>query len=747
MVTSIARTRRKLLGVTIFAVTTTCGVAFAQEPARGTENILPATTLFAAFVDDMEVYDAAAANSPMAKIMAEAEVQAFLEKPKKTVSEMAAKLSERLKAEKGFEDFDLKLSDLTSGKYGRCFVALTHITLPGADSPDPDIGFIVGVERRAGAPDWAGHLKALITRAAANTGEQGVGFESAESDGLKYEVLRGASEGERPPILMAERDGLQLFSTSKKSLSDVLARLNGAELDTLAGTKNWGAAQKGLGRRAAGAANVYVDFEAFMSFAKTAIGMGTEMGMIPAPMADSIHRVIEKSGLNAMKSMDFEMFYADGVAVYRGFMVIEGERKGLLGTGKAGTIDLARLKNIPENAASFSLFNMELTPIYDFIMESLLEIDPDTHAQAVASLDALGAQVGGTENPIRVREDFCQNLGPAISVMSPKKASMMGSVPPYLFAMEVRNGDRVVEALRKVIEFAGNAAGQPIKIESEVRKGYTLHELNLGGQLAIVRPAFTVAGDQFYFSTEPGLIKQQMKRLEKSDSTNVTSNTDYQRFAEKLPQSGLVSLSYSDIRYTFESLYDTAISTLPMLIQMSDVEVPIDFQIAPMRETISKHLFGSLDFATDMGDGVRMEGYGSVGGEIVGMSLAAIVAGGVVMASREMEAESSRASPTAPSRPELSAEDQAREDLKLLSSNIVLYRLENDTLPASLEDLLVASSNYPKGLLEGSPLPSDPWGQAYFYAVEGKDFRIWSAGPNGENELGAGDDLLKSSAK
>lgn len=752
MVHSIARpfTRRSRLAAFAAAAIYPIAITSAQDPTtRGTEQLLPASTLFTIFVDDLEASSATSNSSPMSKIMAESEVQAFLEKPKKAVAEMAQKLTERLKKEKGFEDFNLSMADLTAGTYGRFFVALTHVTLPGPDNPDPDIGFVIGVERRAGAPNWIQHAKALLARAAAHSGATDVAFESIESDGLKYDVLRGAGDGERPPVLLADVSGTQFFSTSKRSLLEILARYNGGQADSLATHPNWVNARKEVGAAAPGSVQFYLDFEAMVRLGRNAIGMASEMGLLTPEQVASLGRVIDASGFDTLKSLLMTTYHRDGIAVYDGFMLLQGERKGLFAR-PTKAIDLARLKSIPENSASFQMMSFELTPIYDFAMEALKEFDAEMHQQAVATLDSLGAQVGGEETPIRIREDFCENLGPTVTLLSPKKASMLSSIPPYLVALDVRNGDRVVEALRKVVEFAGQSFGQPIKIEAEARKGYTLYELNLGGDLAMFRPAFTVAGDQFYFSTEPGLIKQQMKRLEKSDAPDITSNPDFQKFASKLPQTGVVSVSYADTRYAFENMYDMAISTVPMLVQMSGVEVPIDFQIAPMRETISQHLFGSLDFMTEAENGYRMQGYGAVGSEIVGMSVGALGAAGIVMVANKMEEESEAASPgspTAPARPAATPEDAAREHLKVLSSNVVLYRIENDKLPGSLADLMAPSPNYPNGLFEGEPLPVDPWGNAYFYSVEGKDFRVWSAGPNGIDEQGAGDDLLRTNSK
>lgn len=86
---------------------------------------------------------------------------------------------------------------------------------------------------------------------------------------------------------------------------------------------------------------------------------------------------------------------------------------------------------------------------------------------------------------------------------------------------------------------------------------------------------------------------------------------------------------------------------------------------------------------------------------------------------------------------------RVRLDLLAIQSGIVLYELEFRMLPKTLDDLLTASTNYPNGRLGVSELPLDPWGNGYRYEVRDDGFVLWSIGPNGVDERGHDDDIVK----
>lgn len=84
---------------------------------------------------------------------------------------------------------------------------------------------------------------------------------------------------------------------------------------------------------------------------------------------------------------------------------------------------------------------------------------------------------------------------------------------------------------------------------------------------------------------------------------------------------------------------------------------------------------------------------------------------------------------TAPSRAEVKAE----LELAQIEAAIQAYRMEERSLPESLETLVQPSPRTKSAFLE--KLSSDPWGKAYRYRIEdekAQTYRVSSAGPDGE---------------
>ena len=99
-------------------------------------------------------------------------------------------------------------------------------------------------------------------------------------------------------------------------------------------------------------------------------------------------------------------------------------------------------------------------------------------------------------------------------------------------------------------------------------------------------------------------------------------------------------------------------------------------------------------------------------------------------------------------RPEQARRVKARVQIKILQSALQLYKLDTGRYPSTAEGLkaLVADPGErgwrQGGYLEGTAVPSDPWGHPYLYLSPGthsKDFDIESLGRDGESG-GTGND-------
>lgn len=80
----------------------------------------------------------------------------------------------------------------------------------------------------------------------------------------------------------------------------------------------------------------------------------------------------------------------------------------------------------------------------------------------------------------------------------------------------------------------------------------------------------------------------------------------------------------------------------------------------------------------------------------------------------------------------------AKGDIANYTTAIDLYALDhNDKLPSSLDDLVGGKRKYVR------ELNTDPWGNRYVYQVQGNDYKIYSAGPDGQG--GTADDVTSTS--
>lgn len=93
---------------------------------------------------------------------------------------------------------------------------------------------------------------------------------------------------------------------------------------------------------------------------------------------------------------------------------------------------------------------------------------------------------------------------------------------------------------------------------------------------------------------------------------------------------------------------------------------------------------------------------------------------------------------------------KARQDIKAIELGVQLFRNDNGRLPTEAEGLMFllekpASANMENWRPILDRLPDDPWGNEYLYRVtpnSGKEFEIYSIGPNGIDDGKIYDDVF-----
>lgn len=711
--------------------------------AQSVDQLLPPDTLFAVSVDDFAAYSASLDSMPLSKIMGEEEVLAFLEKPKAMLQEGLTMLQQEIQQQEGFENFELSLDELSQGSYGRMFIALTHIALPDpqAGRGVPDIGLVIGCEAKAGAPDWQMLIKDLLGRAAGSAGVE-VAFQAVSRDGLSYEELAGDDE-ERPPVLMGKVGDLQLFSLSHETLGAVMKRAAGAQGPSLRDNPNYASSQKHLGIGGGGAIRFYIGVDRGLNLLsegiKLAMSMEGEDEFIPL-----VDKILDMSGLRALKSVSSASVSDGGVSVSRAFVGIEGDRTGLLALSPDNPITFDHLAMVPKTAGSLSIGNFDPAGLYDLVMNVVHEVDENAYQEAMGAVQGIGQMIGGPDNPIDLRADLLGNIGPQFMMVQAQSTNPM--MPAILLMAEARNPDRLIGALKGGLEFAAAQSGGEISVRTSTYKETEIVQVDIGagGELPVpISPCFAHYNGYLMISLSTGDLKRQIRFLEKGGS-DIRENEDFQRFYAKIPQDAhLTSLSYSDIKGGVESMYGQAVMMLPMLTMAIDQELPIDMALMPTSDTVTKHLYGSLSYTMLTEDGAISEGYSPIGGEVIGLIAGAGVMGGLLAFGTMVRAEEAMVTEL-PAPVEATPMDMARSDLNSLKAGVTVYKLQHGSVPERLEQLLEPTDAYPDGCLGSSTLPVDPWGNAYLYRADGAGYTIWSVGANGVDDHGHGDDIAVS---
>ena len=95
--------------------------------------------------------------------------------------------------------------------------------------------------------------------------------------------------------------------------------------------------------------------------------------------------------------------------------------------------------------------------------------------------------------------------------------------------------------------------------------------------------------------------------------------------------------------------------------------------------------------------------------------------------------------------PEVATEaeiEATREAMRGLAQHLAAYRIERQSYPARLADLVAPTDARPRGFLDGGELPTDAWGRAFSYELGESGYKLWSRGADGLDQRGGGDDIV-----
>ncbi|MEW6745407.1 MAG: type II secretion system protein GspG [Planctomycetota bacterium] len=747
------------------------GILVALAPAFGTvsvggerpiDELLPADALVVLGVNDVNRMVADMATMPLGKILAEEGVRTFLDGPWRQAQGLIEVAMQKLRQEEpSFPE--LELDKIVCAGYHRLFVALTHVKLPDFESTDPsglkpEVGFVLGLEPGEGTTDLLAIAQKMIREKIGSLKDQGVegwSMVAGEHGGASFLMVE-TPEG--PPVCFAKVGGLSLLSLDLESLKTIidLAAGKGA---SLASNPEYQSARKQLGGSDPAAVLVYLNVPRLMQF----LCQGVKLGLGAQGETDWVGKVDEvfaASGLAGLGPVAASSISSNGVGVKRVFSATRGPATGLLALAQGGAVDRERLAWVPKDATSCSLGQIDLKGFYDGAMQLVKVAVPTIYEQVEQMRAMVTAQLtGGADNfdlgGFDLVRDFLGNIGTQYVFYSVPTQGFMAT-GEYVFIMETRDAGKVEQGLRLLFQIPGAKLDTPLnlkEVEQEGCKLFTVDLTQLNPAFAMVaaqlQPSFAFHDGYLVAGSTPRGVKAALERI-KVGGESILANEDFQRFYGKIPADvPLYSLSYSNIRQSFDSIYNQVVGLtfMPPFSQVLE-KLPLDLALLPTSDEISKHLFGSLTYSYRVEGGFISESYGPFGVELVPIvaGAAGLVGFGAYSMAQSGGFPMGGGADVAvePQPVEESAEERVATDFGYLKAGILVFKYDQGRLPDNLEDLLQSTETFPDGYLPGSDLPVDPWGHAYRYVrINGSGYQLSSMGPNGKDENGEGDDIAE----
>ncbi len=511
---------------------------------------------------------------------------------------------------------------------------------------------------------------------------------------------------------------------------------------------------------------------------------------MPPTVLTLINAISDGLGISSVKHIAFSSGWQNGDSVTNGDIWFSGESSGLISSGlHSPPADLSLVDYIPANATTFAISSIDSNATWE-VMSELIQKSLDLAESEHIFLP--------TDHPLYVwlAGERSAELAAALSEIGPRKftwgvqdagALMGGGASQGGTFIEVRDVAKVratisalmsdIAKLTETNEY-GSLSVKNLKIRKKNEEGkwvtsegaeYYQVDLNIGDLLpqelapasmlfAGLKPSTGVTEDGWLvFSTSTSATKKSMRNGVKLVEKGIKTNPDVASFLNSVP-AGALQVKWSDLRPMIGGAITMAQGMLPMIAGSAGPNFPLDLNKFPGPEVFTKNICPSESWLVRKGNRLHFESTSSIGlGE--GLLLGAVAGAGVVWISP--------ASPAAPAiamipGPPPSIEEDVEEDevadlehegghglsittaeLSRLQSTILVYQLETESLPLSLQDLVRPAEGWPEGFLtDGLGVRLDAWENAFIYKLDGENgFNLYSCGPNGQDEGGSGDDI------
>ncbi len=355
----------------------------------------------------------------------------------------------------------------------------------------------------------------------------------------------------------------------------------------------------------------------------------------------------------------------------------------------------------------------------------------------------------------RPDRDLAQPLGSAVSYSLPKLGSLLAA-PNLMIAMDLDDKDGFIRGMDGLFKLAGEA-GEGVEVTRETyKKISTLYKISMPALFEdlpldglpvdlskIIEPTIAVLDDRVVITMNRTHAKKEVRRVRNllKEGAEPTFHAGIMGLGDL---KGATTVSYADWAGFVGGIYSQLKAFGPMLAGA----LPVDVTALPSADVLTRHFRPSERRVRLEGGAVRHSSRSSFGPEISALPLTMMFTVGTMASAPMMDEQLIEAQPweEVDEPVTVTGADLATINTTVAFTEvavaITLFQLDQgDKLPATLAELSQKSTNYPGGYIDGA-LPKDGWGRDLLYKVDGTSFTLWSKGPNGVDEQGAGDDVV-----
>ncbi|MFK7739454.1 MAG: hypothetical protein AB8H80_03955 [Planctomycetota bacterium] len=580
----------------------------ASSTAQGLMPYLPKNTIMAVSAPDLSMSMAEFQKMPLAKMWGEEEVQTFLadvlDMAKEQMDEglgMARQMHEngRLPVD---PDELMKLR-LNGGTF-----AVTNVEMvPGQWGPMPKFGFVLHLDFGESAPAWNKLIKMGLGMLEQEAGDQATVSRLAVGE---LELMTMTPPNNREGMEMALNVAMVpngiVIGTLKDEVQGVLTAMTSKE-NMLAASAGYQAATTPISLAGA-EAQVYMSPDPLVDFGLNVLRMAKEeereLEMVDI---DGVERALQAMGMRDLGTMGMASSYEDGKCISKGFHAKK------MSTSAGGTIDTSFLKWVPKDAVSFGASTIDAASLWDTLVKGLQAYDPDFAENALAQVGKLEAQLG-----FSIRKDLFGSLGDHYINWSMPMGTIT-SAPEVAMLMKVTNEEKLVDSLMKISAMTNGM----VEIEEGTKRGLKAYQIIINydpmdgmgmNPFDMLQPTFSFKDGYMVLGFSASDIKRVFRRMDREDEPkgDIRSNKEFMAVAQTIPE-GVSSLSFTDWKANFESLYQVATGMLAFVPMPEDV--PIDMALLPDSETLTKHLFAAVSYSKNGEAGTETVSVGPFGPE------------------------------------------------------------------------------------------------------------------------------------